>query len=167
MTIDDIDASSDDELLALLTTELQAKISAKLGSPEFVRQIKELPVGLRAMAATHQLDVSLAFDDLGWHFGNWPSHELAEETAQGLDELRATELAKLFRDAYQIARNYWTSLEAENWTQWYHGSEFEQLTEPLNREALRIINTRKRGIFDYWINYARHYPEQIGAIETC
>lgn len=166
MTIDDIDTSSDDELLALLTKELQEKVPAKPGSSEFIRQIKELPVGLRSMAATHQLDVSLALDDLGWHFGNCHSHELAHETAQGLDELGAPELAKAFRDAYQIAQNYWTTLGEENWTKWYHGSEFEHSIKPLNHEAQHIMDAKKRGIFDYWINYTRHYPERIGAVET-
>ena len=39
-------------------------------------EIQRLPVGLRAMAATHHLDISLTLDDIGWHFLNFghPSH---------------------------------------------------------------------------------------------
>jgi len=63
-------------LFSLLGRELKDRITTKRGSPEFVAEIKELPVGLRSMATTYELDVSLALDDLGWHFGNWHSVEL-------------------------------------------------------------------------------------------
>ena len=103
LTLESIAGSSNDDLFTLLGRELEERITAKRGSPEFVAEIKELPIGLRAMAATHELDVSLALDDLGWHFGNWHSRDLAEETAAGLDELGATELADVFRAAFRLA----------------------------------------------------------------
>src|SRR5262252_3789767 len=114
ITIEAIDSSSDDELFALLGKELEGRISAARGSAEFVAQIRELPVGLRAMAATYELDVSLALDDLGWHFGNWHNEELARETARGLETLGARELADLFRQAFEIAKKYWTELGGAN-----------------------------------------------------
>jgi hypothetical protein len=58
ITLQAIDSSSDDELLALLANELKSRISAPRGSAEFLAQIRELPAGLRAMAATHALDVA-------------------------------------------------------------------------------------------------------------
>src|SRR5258706_7610161 len=122
ITLEAIEASSDDELFSLLGHELESRISAKRGSAEFVEQIRNLPVGLRAMAATYELDVSLALDDLGWHFGNWHNEDLAEETAQGLRELGAYELAELFAKAFQSAKNYWTELGSDNWMEWYHDS---------------------------------------------
>src|SRR2546427_503368 len=66
----------------------------------FAREIRELPAGLRAMAATHHLDVSLTLDDIGWHFLNFghPSH--VEETEQGLRELGMSEVAAMFHEAY-------------------------------------------------------------------
>ena len=70
LTLDIIDSSSDEELLKLLQKELESRISAARTEPEFLAQIRELPIGLRAMAATYELDVSLTLDDLGWHFGN-------------------------------------------------------------------------------------------------
>ncbi len=166
MTIDEIDASSDDELFVLLKNALEQQITAHPASPEFITQIRGLPVGLRAMAATHQLDVSLTLDDLGWHFGNWHSLELAEETALGFDELKAVELAMIFREAFRLAQNYWTELGTENWTQWYHGSEFQQVIKPIDEKARCLLDTKKRGLFDYWLSYARHFPERVGAIET-
>ena len=93
ITLEAIDSSSDGELFTLLGKELESRISAERSSPEFITQIRNLPDGLRAMAATYELDVSLALDDLGWHFGNWHSFELSEETTRGLEVLGAKELA--------------------------------------------------------------------------
>jgi hypothetical protein len=130
MTAEQIEASSDDELFSLLGKELETRISADRGSPEFLAQIVELPVGLRAMSAKYEFDVSLALDDVGWHFGNWHSRELAEETARGLEELGAVDLARIFREGFRIAQDYWTELGSENWMEWYHGSEFERAVDP-------------------------------------
>lgn len=68
------------------------------------REIRGLPPGLRAMAATHHLDVSLTLDDIGWHFLNvgHPSH--VEETELGLRELGLCDLAAMFREAYELIR---------------------------------------------------------------
>ena len=113
------------------------------------------------MAATYELDVSLALDDLGWHFGNWHSVEFANATADGLEVLNSTELAQLFREAFRIALNYWEELGKEDWGEWYHGSQFEKLTEPLTDRAWEILNPMKMGLLDYWIKYAREYPEGV------
>jgi hypothetical protein len=164
LTIENIASSSDEELFALLGKELEHRISAPRDSPQFLEQIRALPIGLRAMAATYELDVSLALDDLGWHFGNWHSMELAEETARGLDELEAGELAELFRQAFEIAKKYWNELGSDCWMGWYHGSDFETLTEPLTEKAWSILAGKKKGIFHYWVGYARHHPERIGAV---
>src|SRR5688500_1587562 len=159
LTVDSIDSSSDEELSSLLTQELSRAVSAEKRSPEFIAEIRKLPVGLRAMAATYELDVSLAMDDLGWHSGNWHSAELAEETARGLEELGATELATLFREAFRIAEKYWTELGEKDWMDWYHKSDFEKETLPLTKRAWEI-NKGKMGIFQYWVDYARKYPER-------
>ena len=148
LTLESIASSSDDELLALLGRELVERITTKHGSPEFLAEIKELPAGLRAMAATYELDVSLAVDDLGWHFGNWHSLDLAEETAAGLDELGATELAEVFRAAFQLAQDYWIALGSEDWKEWYHGSALEKAADPLARKAESILAGKKKGILD-------------------
>src|ERR1041385_7708152 len=160
ITLEAIDSSSDDELFKLLGKEIQNRISAKRGSREFVSEIRALPDGLRAMAATYELDVSLALDDLGWHFGNWHNEDLAEETARGLELLGAKELSEIFTQAFQIAKNYWSELGAENWMKSYHGSRFEKAVEPLNKQAWSILKDKKNGIFKYWVDYARRHPEQ-------
>ncbi len=63
------DAGLQKELEKLLT-------SRALGDPYpneaiFAANIALLPPGLRAMAATHWLDISLTLDSLTWHFGNF------------------------------------------------------------------------------------------------
>jgi hypothetical protein len=162
LTRETITACSDDELFTLLGKELEKRISAKRDSPAFAAEIQKLPVGLRAMAATYELDVSLALDDLGWHFGNWHDSLLADETARGLEELDAKELAIVFKDALQAAIRYWNELGSENWTEWYVGSPLEKEIEPLNEQAWAILEDKKRGIFQYWVDYARKHPEGVG-----
>ncbi|HEY2922224.1 MAG TPA: hypothetical protein VGK77_24865 [Candidatus Binatia bacterium] len=102
-------------------------------------------------------------DDLGWHFGNWHSIPLAEETAAGLDELEAPELAALFRQAFRLAQEYWVELGDKNWADWYHGSALEKAVEPLNKQAWSLLDGKWNGIFSYWVTYARRYPERVGA----
>ena len=166
LTLEDIDSSSDDELLAILSKELQTRIAGPMGSPAFLDEIQKLPMGLRAMAATYALDVSLTLDDLGWHFGNWHSADLAAETIRGLEELGATDLAKIFNDAFKIATRYWGKLGIKNWTEWYHGSPFEKEIEPLDQQARSTLSDKKKGILKYWVDYARRHPERIGVSDT-
>src|SRR5262245_16813123 len=164
LTLEVIDSSSDDELISLLGRHLGERISAKRGSPEFVTEIRKLPVGLRAMAATHALDVSLALDDLGWHFGNWPNTDLAEETAQGLEELGASDLAAVFREAFHVFKKYRAELGPKDWAESYHGSPFEKAVTPLDNQARAILDRKSdHGIFKYWVDYARRHPERVGA----
>jgi hypothetical protein len=153
-------ASSDDELFKLLGKELQERISVNSDSLEFVAEIQKLPVGLRAMAATYELDVSLVMDDLGFHFGNWHNTLLAEETIRGLNELEATELAVIFKEAFQIALRYWDELGTKDWPNWYHDSPLEIEIGPLNKQALKLLEGKKNGVFEYWVNYARKHPER-------
>jgi hypothetical protein len=157
-----IATGSNEEVFDLLCKELSRRLRDREG-PEFVGAIRKLPVGLRAMAATFELDVSICLDDLGWHFGNWHDEELAEETAIGLEELGAAELAGYFREAYGHARKYWSELASDHWMEWYHGSALEEAVMPLNRAVYALLKERWSGIFSYWVEYARKYPEKIGA----
>ena len=62
----------------------------------YAAAISHLPVGLRAMAATHHLDVSLTLDDIGWHFLNFGERNFVRETEAGLRELGLGDLAEWF-----------------------------------------------------------------------
>ena len=84
------DAGLQKELEKLLT-------SRALGDPYaddaiFAANIALLPPGLRAMAATHWLDISLTLDSLTWHFGNFGERQLVAETEAGLRESGLPEL---------------------------------------------------------------------------
>src|SRR5262245_48928071 len=96
-----IRACTDDEaLFAALSAELRRRVSSDWAwedvDEEFeshVERMRACPVGLRAMAAVHPLDVSMALDDLGWHFANWHYRPHCEETLRGLRELEIPEAA--------------------------------------------------------------------------
>jgi hypothetical protein len=163
LTVDEIDSSDHDTLFELLGKELERRTPMGRGSPQFLEALRKLPVGLRAMAATYELDVSLTLDDLGWHFGNWHSAELAEETWRGLDELGASEMAVIFREAFALAQQYWKELGSKKWMEWYPGSDLEKAVGPLNHQAWEL--QRKKGILERWVDYARHNPDRVGGVE--
>ena len=82
-------AMSDDGLLEQIFALLSSRVHANAygDESEFASSIGFLPVGLRAMAATHWLDVSLTLDSLGWHFLNFGEPNFVKETELGLREL--------------------------------------------------------------------------------
>lgn len=157
---------SDAELLDSLIAKLEERApgSLKEDCDAFVAAIKELPPGLRAMAATHELDVSITLDDLGWHFANWHHRELANETLLGLKELEATEAAALFEEALQLVLPFWeqigTLLEDDfhRFIDWYCGSNLEQALAPLNDQMWALHEKLgDLGLFQYWVHYTRRY----------
>lgn len=142
----------------------------------YVAALPSLPIGLRSMAATYQLDVSLTLDDLGWHFGNWHHHGYARETAAGLGVLGPPRAAEVFNAAYVAALEHWDRLGSEDWMEWYHGSALETRVEPLNAAmwALVIMHLtqvkciitwalldRKWKIMGWWVKYAREHPDLL------
>jgi len=157
-----VDAHSDQEVLDLLTSSLERRIDASLHDDldAYVAALATLPTGLRAMAATYQLDVSMTLDDLGWHFGNWHHHAYCQETARGLRVLGALRAAELFEAAYSIALRFWDQLGPEDWMSWYHDSEFEKETDPLTKEMWDILGNDLR-VMKYWVQYARRNPEML------
>src|SRR5882672_5898584 len=53
---------------------------------QFAESIALLPPGLRAMAATHWLDISL-LDSITWHFGNFGEPRLVAHTEMGTSRI--------------------------------------------------------------------------------
>jgi hypothetical protein len=157
-----IAGASDDDLFELLVNELERRLpNGRRPDDGFVGELRKLPPGLRAMAATYELDVSLSLDDLGWHFGNWHHMGLAQETAAGLDELGAAEMADIFRKAFRLARDYWSELGSEDWTKWYRTSALHKALHPLNLAAWAVWETKEQGLFRHWLDYARRFPERL------
>jgi len=154
--------SSDDRLFEMIGAELDARLpNGRRANDDFVVELRALPVGLRAMAATYELDVSLALDDFGWHFANWHHLDLAEETVAGLDELGAASLAQIFRSALALAKPYWAELGADSFKEWYLESPLDKALGPLNEAAWALRSTGDGDILKYWVAYARKHPEKM------
>jgi hypothetical protein len=157
------DAKSDDKLLQLLLGALTEALPPTVGqsNDEYVARMQRLPAGLHAMAATYELDVSMASDDLGWHFGNWHHEGLAKEALWGLRELEATEAAEVFESAHNLALQYWENLGSEGWQDWYVLSPLDKAMDPLNVRMWAICKRHEMGLMGYWIAYARRHPERV------
>lgn len=120
------------------------------------------------MASIHRLDVSMAMDELGWHFYNFHSRELAKETLNGLLELEAFEAAEVFRLALELVEPHWETIgklknkSATAFGDWYVGSTFEKALNPCNEKLWGICSMAgERGLLSYWLSYARKYPERV------
>jgi hypothetical protein len=100
------DAGLMEELFQLLTARAVGNQYAADG--RFAATIAVLPPGLRAMAATHCLDISLTIDSMTWHFGNFGEPGLVAETEAGLRELGLHELALCFAEAKELML-FWLS----------------------------------------------------------
>ncbi|HWD92957.1 MAG TPA: hypothetical protein VG938_11490 [Verrucomicrobiae bacterium] len=122
------------------------------------------------MAATFELDISMALDDLAWHFVNWHDLDLCAETSNGLRELGAIEAAELFDAAFAILRPRWDELQtfAQNESSdsadahdWLEETGIQKQIDPLTERMWRLLEQwRDHGLMHYWITYARAYPER-------
>ncbi len=161
---------TDEDLWKRLTDELERQIPVEIREDHelYVKHIRGLPPGLRAMASTHELDVSVTLDDLGWHFANHHSKPYCEETLSGLRELEAQEAADIFSISYELVLPYWDKIgfllsqDFEFFSDWYDESDLEKDLAPLNR---KMWNLRERlghyGLQSYWLAYARKYPKKV------
>ncbi len=120
------------------------------------------------MAATHRLDVSMAMDDLGWHFYNFHSRELADETLRGLVDLEATEAAEVFKKAMKLVEPHWETIGqlktkvGNAFEDWYVSSSLEKSLNPLNKKLWEISSQfPNHGLMSYWVSYARNYPDKV------
>lgn len=148
------------ELFSLLSSSVDPLVNAYGEDGSYAAAISRLPVGLRAMAATHHLDISLTLDDIGWHFLNFGEPNFVKETEAGLRELELADLANWFAEAFAIV----SPLRSEITTgeQYYdclvrHG-QMHRIAE-LTQKAQPVGN--KSHIYDAWVNYARKYPERV------
>ena len=163
--------ASDEELFAALSAELHRRLPGEEGDDldRFVERLRGLPRGLRAMAAIYQLDVSMALDDLGWHFANWHHRPYCDETLRGLRELEAQEAAEIFSSAYELAQPYWSTIDEllaqgfQRFTDWYDESALEEALDPLNRRMWDLCGP-DYGLMAYWLPYARKYPDRVVSV---
>lgn len=166
LTISEILRTHDDEVLfKLLCAELERITIPYDDAEDLARKLHSLPIGLRAMGATYHLDVSMTLDDLGFHFANWPSQNLARLTISGLIELGATKEAEIFQHALERAIPYWEFITASSdFVEWYYQSELEKVLDPLNTQLWELMAFHGNsgiGLLSRWPPYARMHPDRI------
>ncbi|QUS40107.1 hypothetical protein RPMA_15665 [Tardiphaga alba] len=159
----------DNALFKLLAAELTERLGPEEGDDLdlFLNRISQIPVGLRAMAAVYQLDVSLTLDNLGWHFANWHHRGYCDMTLWALGELGAHDHAGLFGEAYRRVLPFWDEIgircsrDFEDFVAWYGNSELERLMLPLTKKMWDLQEI-DGGLFGFWTRYARKHPERVG-----
>jgi hypothetical protein len=154
-----------------LKSELEKLLTARaVGDPYatdgiFAANIALLPPGLRAMAATHWLDISLTLDSLTWHFGNFGEPQLVAETEAGLRELGLYELALRFVEAKELMLPllaHRTEADGDP-NEMLDRAGLRTRADELNRRAWALddLGPGKSIIYDAWIRYARQHPERV------
>ena len=161
-------AKTDKELLDQISKELEQRFSPDIqnDADRYLAALAAAPVGLRAMASVHPLDVSMALDDLAWHFGNQQDERLAQETLNGLKELAATEAAQIFSLALEIVRPFLPEIRNKDWERESFSDYLEETgiqgkIDPLNSRLWTICRRcGELGLMQYWAEYARKFPER-------
>jgi hypothetical protein len=157
------DASLMKELEKFLTARTSENPYAADGV--FAANIALLPAGLRAMAATHWLDISLTLDSLTWHFGNFGELHLVAETECGLRELGLHQLASCFVEAKELMLPLLAQrTEADGDPhEILERAGLEARADELNRRAWALddLGSGKSVIYEAWIRYTRQYPERV------
>ena len=154
-----------------LKTEIEELLTARaVGDPystdgSFAANIVRLPPGLRAMAATHWLDISLTLDSITWHFGNFGEPQLVAETEAGLRELGLHDLASCFVEAKELM-NPLLARRTEPMGDPYEvvkRAGLEKRREELDQRAWALDDLGPDGsvIYEAWIRYARQHPERV------
>jgi hypothetical protein len=160
---------SDEQILQRIFATLSAaglKASPYSWDGDYAKQVRQLPPGLRAMAATHYLDVSLTLDDLAWHFFNFGEPNHVFETEAGLMELGLDALANLFHQTHELVCPYLPN--PSDGQPIYESLERDGKTDALEQleESLRILerdSPKLSGgvIYAAWVRYARRHPELL------
>jgi hypothetical protein len=160
-------ALTDEELLKEILSVLSKSVSS-VADPysedgSYAAAIASLPTGLRAMAATHHLDISLTMDDIGWHFLNFGEPGLVRETEAGLRELGLGEIADYFVEAQAIvsplkpeikeAGDYYDCLEDRGL--------MERIDELTDKASAKQPTLSGSPIHAAWATYARVHPEKV------
>ena len=163
-------AKTDEALFKLLGEELNRLFPPSLREKreDYLAALRAAPRGLRAMAAIYDLDVSMALDDLAWHFANHHDKRLYEETRLGLCELEAGKAADLLERAYTIIAQKCGELGqvlqqigGGDIHDWLDSTAIQQQIDPLNEEMWRLIRSNEHyGLLAFWLSYARKYPER-------
>ena len=170
---DDALLQGDDTILETIFATLAARLSADpyAWDGAYAMQIRELPVGLRAMAATHDLVVCLSQGDLVWYFRRCGEPNHVQETERGLRKLGLADFAELFRGAYEIIFPHLREIRAcgDDLDCLQRARNLDRIAE-LSREAAKMNATGGEqmsgsAIYAAWIRYARKHHESVFPVE--
>ena len=177
LTVELIHAAEDDDLLLELLAEEIDRLVPKAYQDDrdrYHRRIEVLPRGLRAMAGIQFFNVSMAMDDLSWHFGNQNDERDLQETLDGLRELELAEIAEQFAWAWEFMKPYLSELKGgicgkefeggKTFAEWLDEIGARQFMEPMNAVIWRYCDEHsKHRLLSSWLAYARKYPEHCVA----
>ena len=156
---------SDEELLKRLFEHLESKAPKQDDWKDCALAIQRLPAGLRAMAATNCLDISMTLDDMGWHFFNFGEPAWVDETLQGLRELGLVEVAGWFEEARDLMRTFPETSSSDDYYEFSTTGRGARLGEiaSLFWERQRNTPSLVQGslIYDAWVRYTRLYPAKV------
>jgi hypothetical protein len=157
------DAGLQEELMKLLTERAVGDPYSEDGS--FAKTIAQLPPGLRAMAATHWLDMSLTLDSITWHFGNFGEPQLVAETEAGLRELGLHELASCFVEAKELMVPLLAqrSTAEDNPYEMLERAGLKERADEVDERAsaLGSVEPNKSSIYEARTRYTRRYPARV------
>jgi hypothetical protein len=167
-------AQGDEDLLKLLATELQQllPIAIQEDREQFHQILSSLPRGLRAMAGTHEFDVSMAQEDLAAHFSNQNDERDLRETLNGLQELELPQVADLFEQAWKIMEPNLETLRKdevslEKLHDWLDEIGVQEKIDPMNDIIWDLsAEAGPLGLHQSWVLYARKYPERCVVAEA-
>jgi hypothetical protein len=153
------------EIFSVLGKSVNSAADPYSDDGSYAAAIASLPMGLRAMAATHHLDISLTMDDIGWHFLNFGEPGLVRETEAGLRELGLGDIADYFVEAHAIvsplkpeikeADDYYECLESRGLM-----AKIDELTDKASARQPILDGSP---IYAAWIKYTRLHPENVFA----
>ena len=66
----------------------------------------------------------------------------------------------------QSATEKWLAEQEPQWQAAFVlevSAPFEKAVDPLTERAWSLLMDKQRGIFKYWVDYARLHPEHVGA----
>lgn len=153
------------EIFSLLGNSVGPAADPYSDDGSYAVAIASLPSGLRAMAATHHLDISLTMDDIGWHFLNFGEPGLVRETEAGLRELGLGDIADYFMEAHSIVSPLTAEIkEADDFHDCLESRGLmERINELTDKALARQPALSGSPIYAAWVKYTRVHPEKVFA----
>ena len=175
LTVETIRAAKNEEaLIELLATELQLLLPLEIQQDRelFHQILTSLPRGLRAMAGTHEFDVSMSQEDLAMHIACQHDERDLRETVNGLRELELPEIADLLVQAITIMQPHMAELHkqqvsVEDLQKWLDEAGAQGKIDPLNDIIWDFsAEAGPLGMHRAWVLYAQKYPERCIAADA-